>query len=247
MLALPGTHAVGIDPEPDITWPVEPGTEIYSTTSDEFFANNDLSVILGGLAVDLSFIDGMHHFEFSLRDFMNLEKYSTAQSTVLIHDCYPIDKTTSTRDGNLGIWSGDVWKLILALKEFRPDLKIYTVDVAPTGLGIIRGLDSGSTVLEDNYDKIIERYLTMPYEVVDRDKPRTLNRVPPDWTTVRGLLPDQPFRSVNPTWLFCRRAARYAPHLLLNLRLGRSKQRGAGVRAYKFYLAAPQRVRKRAR
>ena len=140
-----------------------------------------------------------------------------------------------------------MWKLILALKEFRPDLKIYTVDVAPTGLGIIRGLDSGSTVLEDNYDKIIERYLTMPYEVVDLDKPRTLNRVPPDWTTVRGLLPDQPFRSVNPTWLFCRRAARYAPHLLLNLRLGRSKQRGAGVRAYKFYLAAPQRVRKRAR
>ena len=38
------------------------------------------------------------------------------------------------------------------------------VDVAPTGLGIIRGLDPDSTVLDYRYNEIVERYLTVPYK-----------------------------------------------------------------------------------
>jgi hypothetical protein len=33
--------------------------------------------LLGGLPVELGFIDGMHLFEFALRDFMNLERLCT--------------------------------------------------------------------------------------------------------------------------------------------------------------------------
>ena len=48
---------------------------------------------LGGKTLDLAFIDGMHHFEFALRDFINVEKYCSADSIILIHDVYPIDAT----------------------------------------------------------------------------------------------------------------------------------------------------------
>ena len=41
---------------------------LFPQTSDEFFARNDVGAELGGLPVDLAFIDGMHHFEFALRD-----------------------------------------------------------------------------------------------------------------------------------------------------------------------------------
>ena len=44
-------------------------------TSDDFFASHDLAQVLGGRPVDLAYIDGMHQFEFALRDFMNLERY----------------------------------------------------------------------------------------------------------------------------------------------------------------------------
>ena len=38
---------------------------------------------LGGLPIDLAIIDGMHQFEFALRDFINIEKHSSPQSTNL--------------------------------------------------------------------------------------------------------------------------------------------------------------------
>jgi hypothetical protein len=34
----------------------------------------------------------MHHFEFALRDFANTERHCTPQSTILIHDTYPLNR-----------------------------------------------------------------------------------------------------------------------------------------------------------
>ena len=50
---------------------------------------HDVRAALGGLPVDLALIDGMHHFEYALRDFMNLERLCAPQSTILIDDCFP--------------------------------------------------------------------------------------------------------------------------------------------------------------
>ena len=162
-LALPGTITIGIDPSPELQFPLRRRTRIFRQTSDEFFAQHDLTRLFGGMPLDLAFIDGMHHFEYALRDFMNLERFSNPASTILIHDCLPIDETTADRERSTTIWSGDIWRLILLLRERRPDLEVSVVDSGPTGLGLVRGLDPASSVLRDHYDEIVARYLSLPY------------------------------------------------------------------------------------
>jgi len=91
--ALPQTTIVGIDPKPQLQYRFGPQVRIFSETSDDFFARHDLSKELGGRPVDLAFIDGMHLLEFALRDFINLEKHALPTSTILAHDCLPLDET----------------------------------------------------------------------------------------------------------------------------------------------------------
>jgi hypothetical protein len=157
--------------------------------------------VLGGLPVELAYIDGMHQFEFALRDFMNLERYVAADSVILADDCYPLDAETATRERHTKIWSGDVWKVILVLKQYRPDLSVHVVKVPPTGLAIIRNLNPASTVLEGHYQQIVDQFTDIAYEVLDQDKDRKLSAVPNDWNLIRSLLPAQPFRHGDPVEL----------------------------------------------
>jgi hypothetical protein len=191
-LAQPPTIALGVDPAPRLDAPPSPRHRIFRETSDGFFAAHDLRALLGGAPVDLALIDGMHHFEFALRDFVNLERHCTPASTILVHDCYPIDPVTAARERTTAFWSGDVWRLVLALREWRPDLAIHTVAVPPTGLAIVRGLDPGSRVLADNLDRIVERHLAVDYASIADRKRDALNVCAADWTAVQGLLDAPP-------------------------------------------------------
>src|SRR5262249_26303853 len=143
---------------------------VYEMTSDEFFARHDVRGKLGG-PIELAFIDGMHHFEFALRDFINIEKSCTPDSTVLFHDAYPLDRATAERERRTGFWSGDIWRFVLALRKYRPDLRVHTIASAPTGLGVIRGLDPSSRVLGERYAEIEREFLALDYSVLDADKP----------------------------------------------------------------------------
>src|SRR5262249_8090833 len=90
-LALPQTRSIGVDPKPQLIVTLGANATVYEMTSDEFFARHDVRGKLGG-PIELAFIDGMHHFEFALRDFINIEKSCTPDSTVLFHDAYPLDR-----------------------------------------------------------------------------------------------------------------------------------------------------------
>ena len=196
-LALPGTIAIGVDPSPNVQFPLRRGTRVFNQTSDDFFADHNLRGLFGGLPLDLAFIDGMHRFEFALRDFMNIESASASESIVLIHDCLPVDELSADREQQTTIWSGDVWRLILLLRRWRPDLKVSVIDVAPTGLGLVRGLNSNSTVLRDHYEEIVDEFMSVPYSFIDEDKSARLGVESSDWSTVNSLLPDTPFRHQN--------------------------------------------------
>jgi hypothetical protein len=71
-LAKSAAASVGIDPAPALEEKPRRGAQVFSMTSDEFFAHHDLAEELGRRTVDLAFVDGMHLFEFALRDFDNL-------------------------------------------------------------------------------------------------------------------------------------------------------------------------------
>lgn len=187
-LVLEGTRAVGIDPAPQIAHPPTPDTKLFAMTSDDFFARHDLRSELGGLPVDLAFIDGMHHFEYALRDFINLERYCTPASTILVHDCYPLDETTAARERVTTFWSGDIWKLTLCLREYRPELAVYTVATPPTGLCVVRNLDPRSTVLRDKLRQICDEFIPLGYDAIAAEKPQLLNLFPNVWPQVRMLL-----------------------------------------------------------
>jgi tetratricopeptide (TPR) repeat protein len=187
-LARRETRAIGIDPEPKITQRLAPGTSIHATTSDEYFAAHDVKAEFGGLPIDLAFIDGMHRFEFALRDFMNIEKHCTPRSTILIHDCYPLSRHTAERERRTRFWSGDIWRVILILRKYRPDLRVKVIGTAPTGLGMVRGLDPGSDVLREKYDAIVSEFMALDYSVLDADKPGMLALHPNDWEKVKAIL-----------------------------------------------------------
>ncbi len=187
-LARRETRAIGIDPEPEITKRLAPDTSIRVTTSDAYFASHDVLAEFGGLPIDLAFIDGMHHFEFALRDFINIEKHCTSQSTILIHDCYPLSRQTAERERRTKFWSGDIWRLGLILRKYRPGLSVKVIGTAPTGLGVVRGLDPGSRVLQEKYDVIVGEFLALDYSVLDADKPGMLALYPNDWEKLKAIL-----------------------------------------------------------
>jgi hypothetical protein len=143
---------------------------------------------LGGRRVDMAFIDGMHHFEFALRDFANIERLSRPDTVVLIHDCWPLDRRTAERERCTQFWSGDIWRLILVLKRHRPDLRVHTIAAPPTGLGIVLDLDPSSRILLDEHERLVAEHLALDYSCLETDKKEKLGFFPNEWPAIRALL-----------------------------------------------------------
>jgi hypothetical protein len=184
---LPQTDVIGVDPNPQLPAPPGPRQRIFSATSDEFFARHDLRAEFGGRAVEMAFIDGMHHFEFALRDFINIERACTAGSVILIHDCYPLDARTAEREQRTRFWSGDIWRLMLLLREQRPDLTVHTIAAPATGLGIVLNPDPSSP-LASRCAELTEAYRARDFSVLDGRKPQALGLIPNEWPVIRALL-----------------------------------------------------------
>jgi SAM-dependent methyltransferase len=180
------TAAVGVDPEPKVADPPANAT-IVAATSDDFFARPDLAEVLGG-PIDMAFVDGLHHFDQTLRDVANAERHASPDGVILIHDCNPIDAQTAARERTTVVWSGDVWKVVVGLRRHRPDLTVHTVDAAPTGLAVVTGLDPSSTVLFDHFDEIVAELHELSYDELEADREAMLNIVAADWNVVAPLL-----------------------------------------------------------
>jgi hypothetical protein len=187
-LVAPETLALGIDPQPQLRFAPGPNVRVFAETSDEFFARHDVRAELGGLPVDLAFIDGLHQFEYALRDFMNLERLCVRQSTILIDDCFPHDRRTAERERHITFWSGDIWKVVVLLKKYRADLSIHTVATPPTGMCIVRNLDPGSRFIADNLPRLIDEFMKLDYGYLEKERANKLSLFPNDWEKIRGLL-----------------------------------------------------------
>ena len=106
----------------------------YETTSDNFFADLSQDCIF-----DIIFVDGLHTFEQTLRDFINSIGYSSKRTVWLIDDTFPKDvysawpnqkEAVSFRKqagGKGGAWHGDVYKVVLAIHDFFPLFSYCTI------------------------------------------------------------------------------------------------------------------------
>ena len=139
--------------------------EFHEMTSDEFFKPQGSQDLL----IDTAFIDGMHLFEYALRDFINCEKHSHKDSRIFFHDVLPRSAATVNREGAdkkygtvTGAWNGDIWKIIPILKTYRPDL-VCKVHNVRDGLLEVTNLDPASRTLEDAYTCIVDEYRDLDY------------------------------------------------------------------------------------
>lgn len=172
-LALSRCRTVGIDPAYRLTAELDGDIALIRTVSDEYFSRPDPLAPFGGQPVDLAFIDGLHLFEFALRDFINVERLATPGSVIVFDDVFPRTVDEAARDRHTRAWTGDVYKLMSVLREHRPDLTVLRVGTEPTGLLVVMGLDPGSTKLTDAYDGLVAEHVTpdpqpVPGDVLDR-------------------------------------------------------------------------------
>jgi hypothetical protein len=192
-LALSRVPTVAIDPAFKVVTSLSCDVHLVKATSDAFFARKDpllhlrtgrnpfralarrdpLHLLGGDPKLELSFIDGMHIFEFALRDFMNVERHSHWSSVIVLDDMLPRNVDEAARDRHTGAWTGDVFKVATVLRRFRPDLVVVEVDTAPTGQVLIFGADPESSVLKSKYDSILAEYVVddpqdVPEEVLSR-------------------------------------------------------------------------------
>ena len=188
-LRLSRVPSIAIDPGFQIGVPLQCDLQLARVTSDEFFSRPDpirhlrssrnpirnirrgrplFDYYLGGTRLDLAFIDGMHQFDFVLRDFMNVERQSGWASVIAFDDMLPRDVDEAARDRHTEQWTGDVYKLMPVLAKHRPDLFAIPVDTEPTGILVVLGADHDSRVLAERYDEITREWAVPdPQQVPD--------------------------------------------------------------------------------
>jgi hypothetical protein len=153
-------------------------TMFFQMTSDDFFKSHAIRDMFP-LGPDLCFLDGMHRFEYLLRDFINTEAACRPNSIILMHDCLPLNHRMAERtmrgddtedESTRYAWTGDVWRILPTLKQHRPDLRIMLLDCGPTGLVACTNLDPTSKVLSGNYDKIVDQGMNLSLNTLGLDK-----------------------------------------------------------------------------
>jgi hypothetical protein len=194
-LALSRVPSIAVDPEFKITVPLRCDLHLIKETSDDFFARpdpilhlrsgrNPLRNLRRGRApfghwigseptLDLAFIDGLHLFEFALRDFMNVEKFAHWTSVIVLDDMLPRNVDEAARDRHTKMWAGDVYKVSLVLRKHRPDLVVLPMNTAPTGVMVVLGADATNTALHSRYDDLLRDWITpdpqpVPAEITGR-------------------------------------------------------------------------------
>jgi hypothetical protein len=152
----------------------------YEITSDDFFAKHSDEVI-GNRKIDIAFVDGMHEYDFALRDIENSLKYLDDNGVIIVHDCNPLTKDAARPFSEFAVdnkqntlWNGDVWKAIVHLRQ-RNDLNIFVLE-CDHGLGFITKGKPEKTLPYSRAE--IEK---LPYEDFDRNRVEWLNLKKPEY------------------------------------------------------------------
>lgn len=174
-LTLSRVPSIAIDPAFRVTREIATDVQLARVTSDEFFARRDPLAHLPRPCLDLAFIDGMHLAEFALRDFMNIERFCEPGSVIVLDDMLSRNIDEAARDRHTGPWTGDVYKVMTALRTHRPDLVSLEVNTVGSGVGLVLLPDPSSTALAGVYDQLVGEMVVpdpqdVPVEVLTRSR-----------------------------------------------------------------------------
>lgn len=146
----------------------------FEKTSDAFF-QDDAPSLLDNKKFDIALIDGMHEYEYALRDVENTLKYLSPNGVIVMHDCNPKTKLSASSFADWkqrefsGTWNGDVWKVILHMQSLRNDVNSFVLD-CDHGLGIITW---GAPEKKMNFTK--EQISSLSYEDFNKNRKDFIN------------------------------------------------------------------------
>ena len=112
----------------------------FQKPADDFFAQ-DATRVIGKRKIEISLIDGMHEYDYALRDAENVLLRLSQNGVIVMHDCNPLTPEANVSFAEwearnfAGTWNGDVWKTIMHLRT-RGDINVFVLD-CDHGLGII--------------------------------------------------------------------------------------------------------------
>jgi hypothetical protein len=152
----------------------------FEKTSDAFF-QEDAPSLLNNKQFDIALIDGMHEYEYALRDVENTLQYLSPNGIIVMHDCNPKTKLASCSFNDwkqrqfADTWNGDVWKVMLHMQSQRNDVNAFVLD-CDHGLGIISW---GKPEKKMNYTK--EQIIALTYEDFNKNRKDFINLKSPSY------------------------------------------------------------------
>jgi hypothetical protein len=157
---------------------------LFRMTSDHFFRTRGRLLKRG---VDVALLDGLHSYAQTLQDVWNVLDHLKPGGLIVLHDCNPLTEEAATpaesydafvrehREGWIGDWNGDVWKVIVHLRSLRDDLETFVLD-CDHGVGIVwRGPNRKPLGLS------AEQIGRMHYSDLDRNRQELLGLKPPGY------------------------------------------------------------------
>lgn len=112
-----------------------PGSEFHEITSDEYFG----TVVDPDERFDVIYLDGLHTFEQTLRDFTNAVHHLAPHGAIVIDDVCPVSYLASLPDREnyfrvrdfLEVtdksWMGDVYRLVFFVETFYQHMSYATI------------------------------------------------------------------------------------------------------------------------
>lgn len=107
------------------------GSAVFEGTSDLFFETSPRQ------EWDVIFVDGLHLFEQAYRDVLNSLSCLSADGLIVLDDSVPENSYTARRDpailepGGSTAWHGDVFRVVLLLSRFHPEVDYRTISESP--------------------------------------------------------------------------------------------------------------------
>jgi len=173
-LLLAGTAQVayGIDPNPlilDTDLDILMGNQVViKASSNEAFGP---TMGIEYPPIDFAFIDGLHHAEQALKDFVHIARRLSPNGIIVFDDVLPRNQGEAARLQCPGDWTGDVWRIAAKINAM-PEISSIYVNTQPTGVLVVTSVTStAATMLSrqiPHFTRMFQTEIAVPSAILDR-------------------------------------------------------------------------------